>query len=251
MPGAGTKRQESEPAANAATSEYMQKSPSMVLSEFGQLCVTLPVSAAAIAVRDLAGLRCTVSFGNAPAVSSRLPEGGLANRCIETAEVVVYEDSGSTPSVTTSAKAGAGVRSAVVAPIRAQGNVVGVVQVSSTQTSAFSVDTIAELQKIAGDLAALMIFDAANGGEPLVGGALAEPTVLSDTSAEPEPATGVVPDRQAARQDDGAPTTAPPAITSVLPSDRPTPKRVWLIAGTILLVIWLVLLFVFMRRPGV
>jgi hypothetical protein len=43
----------------------LQITPGAVLSDFEQMCVAMSVSGAVIAVRDLAGLRCIVSFGNA------------------------------------------------------------------------------------------------------------------------------------------------------------------------------------------
>ena len=80
MPGAGTKQQTSEPALSISTAGELQITPGAAMSDFGQICVAMPASGAIIAVRELAGLRCTVSFGNAPAVSSRLPMDSALTR---------------------------------------------------------------------------------------------------------------------------------------------------------------------------
>jgi hypothetical protein len=81
MPGAGTKQQPSEPIDTF----WEQKiTPGRVLSNFGQICVAMPASGAVIAVRDLAGMLCTVSFASALAVGSRLPtDSAFTRRCID------------------------------------------------------------------------------------------------------------------------------------------------------------------------
>src|SRR5215475_9703821 len=94
MPGAGAKRQASDESAElTSVTQETSVTPDAVLSDFGQICVGLSVSGALIAVRELTGLRCTVSFGNAPNVGSRLAgDAAFTMRCVETAEVVLCED---------------------------------------------------------------------------------------------------------------------------------------------------------------
>src|SRR5450755_2576433 len=70
--GAGTKQQTSESVRPIATVGELQITPGAVMSDFEQICVAMPAIGAVIAVRDLAGMLCTVSFRNALAVGSRL-----------------------------------------------------------------------------------------------------------------------------------------------------------------------------------
>src|SRR5215467_4187088 len=94
MFGAATKLQPSGDSADrVAENEIMQVTPDIVLSEFGEICVGISVSGALIAVRELTGLRCTVSFGKGPSVGSRVAgDAAFTMNCIETGEVMVCED---------------------------------------------------------------------------------------------------------------------------------------------------------------
>jgi hypothetical protein len=291
MPGAGTKQQQiSEPTPTIAPAADSTITPSEVLSDFGQICVALPANGALIAVRDLSGLRCTVSFSNAPAVSSHLPtDSAFIRQVFETSEVALTEDAEVAPA---SDPANAvrvpelqpavvtlpSFRSAVAVPIPAQGSVIGLIAVFSSQSSAFSPTAIAGLQRVARSFAALLIFDAANEGPPVIGGPLDRPIVLPALPAEPHPSPSASPagettekpatleivDRPANVETVEKPpsheisssitsspiATRPVATTklatlSQLPSDRPTPTRVWLIAAVLLLALSLLALFLF------
>lgn len=188
MPLAGTKQQHiSEPATLASPSPAPPITPTAVLSDFEQICVALPVSGALIAVRELAGLRCTVSFGKAPRVGLQLaPDSSLAFECLETGEVALSEDAHIDPRIDSAEAARVGFRSAIAAPIRAQASVIGLIEIFCPEPSAFSPETIAQLERLANSFAALMIFDAANGGQPIVGGPLDHPIVLPNLSSDHE-----------------------------------------------------------------
>jgi hypothetical protein len=295
-------------AAAATAVEDPRKTTDEVLSEFAQLCVALPATGALIAVRDLTGLRCNVSFGNAPAVGSRLPtNSALRRECLDTGEIAQCEDAEIDPRIPTRAARFLGFRTAAAVPILAQGSVVGLIEVFCFEPSAISPDAIADLQRIAKSFAALLIFDAAHGGEPVVGGSVDEPIVLPRLVAEPAPASitpepvAPVPVPRVALVADqprvsvAAPSTTKPAAAKIekprsanpnqrpakqkaekpklknrgpgtldisqlvpispaapakeaaslakLPSDRPIPTRVWLIAATLLLALFLALFF--------
>ena len=309
MPGAGTKQQRiSEPAPTGAPAAEANITPAEVLGDFGQICVALPASGALIAVRDLSGLRCTVSFGNAPAVSSRLAtDSAFIRQVFETGEVVLAEDMEGAPKGqertigTAVGDVGAGFdndaanaasvpeiqpkvvtlpnfRSAAAIPVLAQGSAVGLIVVFSSQPSALSSTAIAGLQRVAKSFAALLIFDAANEGPPVIGGPLDRPIVLPKLLEEPQPPSnkdvaGQITEKPAALEIVAKPTnvetievpprreipapvaatplaTRPPATTkaatlSQLPSDRPTPTRVWLIAAVLLVALSLLALFLF------
>ena len=243
MPGTGTKQQQtSEPTTPIATAEE-QITPGAVLSDFEQMCVAISVSGAVIAVRDLAGMRCTVSFGNAPAVGSRLPtDSAFTSQCIETGEVALFEDAESDPRIHPSVATTLSFRSAVAVPIQAQGSVVGLIEVFCSRPSAFSPTAIAGLKRVAKSFAALLIFDAANGGQPVVGGSLERPIVLPRLIADQELTLVASPDTDVIEKQTSRRTVTPP---TQLPSDKPTPTRVWLIAAALLFVLSLLLLFLF------
>jgi hypothetical protein len=188
MPLAGTKQQHiSEPATLASPSRALPITPTRVLSDFEQICVALPVSGALIAERELAGLRCTVSFGKAPRVGLQLaPDSSLAFECLETGEVALSEDAQIDPRIDSAEATRVGFRSAIAVPIRAQASVIGLIEIFCSEPSAFSPETIAQLERLANSFAALMIVDAANGGQPIVGGPLDHPIVLPNLSSDNE-----------------------------------------------------------------
>jgi hypothetical protein len=249
MRGAGTKQQTSEPVDPIDTIGEQQITPGRVLSDFEQICVATPASGAVIAVRDLAGMLCTVSFGDALAVGSRLPkDSAFTKQCVETGEVVLCKDTEGDPRIHPSVATRWSFRSAVGIPIQARGEVVAVIEVFCSRPSSIAPITIAALKAVAKSFAALMIFDADNGGQPIVGGSLEQPVVLPSLTADEEltlvadPDPGVVED-QVSRETSR--TAAPP--TQLL-SDKPTPTRVWVIAAALLFVLSLLLLFLF-RGP--
>lgn len=243
MPEAGTKRQTSEPRNPIATHEDLQLTPAAVMSDFGHKCIAMSASGAVVAIRDLAGMRCTVSFGKAPAVGSRIPTDSVfLSQCFETGEVALCEDAESDSRIDSSVAAQWAFRSGVAVPVQVQENVVGLIEVFCSEPSAISPTAIAGLKEVAKSFAALMIFDAAYGGQPVVGGALQRPIVLSTPIAEQEPGTVANPAAKIVAPIEERETAA---TSFQLPSDKPTPTRVWLIAATLLLGLSLLLLFLF------
>lgn len=254
--------------------------PGAVLSDFEQICVGLPVSGALIAVRELTGLRCTVSFGNAPTVGSRLAgDAAFTMRCVEIAEVVLCNDAATDLRIGPLVATRLGFRSAAAVPIETQGSVVGVIEVFCPSPNAITETVVEDLQRVAKSFASLMIFDAANGGAPIVGGSLEEPIELPRLIDEQDAVLAVLPitDRIEAPQSviGSEPiasvireaveesktklvahqpvTTGKVAGLSPLPSDRRTPGRVWFIAGALLFALSLLLLFLYLsssHRPG-
>ena len=247
MPGTGTKQQQtSDPTTPVATAEDLQITPGAVLSDFEQMCVAMSVSGAVIAVRDLAGMRCTVSFANAPAVGSRLPtDSAFTSQCIETGEVALFEDAESDPRIHPSVATSLSFRSAVAVPIQAQGSVVGLIEVFCSRPSAFSPTAIAGLKRVAKSFAALLIFDAANGGQPVVCGSLERPIVLPRPIADQEPTPIASPGAEVIEKPKNREIYRTVTTTSRLPSDKPTPTRVWLIAAALLLALAIVFLLLF------
>jgi len=163
MPGVGTKQQQSSRTEIPVAADGSLATPDAVLGEFGQICVGLPAGGAVIAVRDMAGLRCTVSFGNAPAVGSYLPmDSAFIAKCMHTGEIVLCEDITTNETVPAGPTESFSFRSAVTIPVQSQASVMGVIQVFSMQPFAIDAATIANLQVVAKSFATLMIADTAN-----------------------------------------------------------------------------------------
>jgi WD40 repeat protein len=168
MPKANWKRQITAPEKPVAVADDQQVSAVAVMGAFEQICVALPVSGAVIAVWDSQAIRCVASFGDAPAVGSRLQsDSSLVGECIETGEVVICdkEDSRIQPPMTK----GSNPRSAVAVPIRARGSVIGLIEVFSTQLPSICPTTVAALQRVASQLAPIIAFEWGLGGQPLAG----------------------------------------------------------------------------------
>jgi hypothetical protein len=246
MPGAGTKQQTSEPVNPIDTFGEQQITPGRVLSDFEQICVAIPASGAVIAVRDLAGLLCTVSFASALAVGSRLPtDSAFTRQCIETGEVVLCEDAESDPRIHPSVATRWNFRSAVGIPIQARGEVVAVIEVFCSRASSIDPITIGALRAVANSFAAMMIFDADNGGQPIVGGSLEQPVVLPSLTPDEELTLVADPDPEVVEDQSSRELSRTAATPAQLLSDKPTPTRVWVIAAALLLGLSLVLLFLF------
>jgi hypothetical protein len=295
MPGVGTKQQQSSRTDDPVAVEGLLATPDAVLGEFGQICVGLPASGAVIAVRDLAGLRCTVSFGNAPVVGSYLPmDSAFIAKCMQTGEIVLCEDTTineGNESVPAAGAESSTFRSAVTVPVKFKGGVMGVIQMFSTQPFAIDAATIANLQVVAKSFATLIIADAAGDPSPIGDNPLTRdpvplnvPTVVGDSDlsrgsldvdlavpsgdlAEESPAVTNSP-RPPSLEATQAPSEPEVNRTSVigalaemaqairaraaaraallhLPSDKPTPTRVWLITAALLLVLSLLILLLF------
>lgn len=110
---------------------------------------------AAIVLRDKQDIVCKASTGDAPDVGSRLPSGSsLTGDCFRTGEVVLCNDTD--PRVRPSHANLFHFRSILIVPIQRQGSILGVIEVFSSQPSAFNGTHIATLQSIA-DLLAFVL----------------------------------------------------------------------------------------------
>jgi WD40 repeat protein len=170
MPKAKWKRQITAPEEPVAVAEDEQVSAVAVMSAFEQICVAMPVSGAVIAVRDSQAIRCVASFGDAPAVGSRLQsDSTLVGECIETGAVVLCEDIEEDSRIQLPLTKGSHPRSAVAVPIRVRGSVIGLIEVFSSQLPSISPTTVAALQLVASQLAPIIAFEWGLGGQPLAG----------------------------------------------------------------------------------
>ncbi len=113
---------------------------------------------AAIAVCDQWGVVCRASVGEAPEVGSRLrPDSALTREAFETAQVVVCEDTETDYRVRRSTAKSLRLRSAVVVPITAEKNVLGVIEVLSARPRAFNAAHVAGLLRIGELLAETLV----------------------------------------------------------------------------------------------
>ena len=246
MPGAGTKQQISESVNHIHTVGEEKITPGKVLSDFEQICVAIPASGAVIAIRDLAGMLCTVSFASALAVGSRLPtDSAFTRQCIETGEVVLCKDAEGDPRIHPLVAAIWNFRSAVAIPIKAREEVVAVIEVFCSRPSSIDLPAIAALKAVADSFAAMMIFDADNGGQPIVGGSLEQPVVLPGLTVDEEPTLVADPNTEIVEDQASRETPRTAAPPTQLLSDKPTPTRVWAITAALLFVLSLLLLFLF------
>jgi len=247
--GAGTKQQTSESVRPIATVGELQITPGAVMSDFEQICVAMPAIGAVIAVRDLAGMLCTVSFRNALAVGSRLPtDSAFTRECMETGEIVLCEDTDSDARIHPWVAKQWGIHSAVAVPIQVQGRVVALIEVFCAEPSAIYPIAIARLRGIARSFAALMIFDAGNGGRPIVGGSLERPVVLPSPILDEEPTSVANSGSEVVEEEKSREMWGAVIPASHLPSDKPTPTRVWVIAAALFL--GLSLLWLFLSRSA-
>ena len=269
MPGVGTKQQQIPRAELPVASDRLLTTPDAVLGEFGQICVELPAAGAVIAVRNLAGLRCTVSFGNAPAVGSNLPmDSGFIAKCMQTGEIVLCEDIPANDRVLPAATESFSFRSAVTVPVQSQGCVMGVIQVFCAHPFAIDAATVANLRVVAKSFSILMMADAANDAPAMASESpddallwpptnlaqealsIAEPVGSLRREASPterqrevnrSSAIGVLAEMARAIRA----RAAARAALAHLPSDKPTPTRVWLITAALLVVLSLLILLLF------
>jgi WD40 repeat protein len=104
---------------------------------------------ALIALIDAWGVVCRATAGKGPEVGSRLhSEPTLTSKCIESGRVVICEEAGEDVRERLAPPRWR-LRSVVLVPIHGHGSVLGVVEVLSSRTNAFSMEHVAELQRIA------------------------------------------------------------------------------------------------------
>jgi len=104
---------------------------------------------ALIALIDAWGVVCRASVGKGPDVGSKLhSEPTLTSKCIESGRVVICEET-EEDFRERLAPTRWRLRSVVLVPIHGQGSVLGVIEVLSSRTTAFSMEHVAELQRIA------------------------------------------------------------------------------------------------------
>jgi GAF domain-containing protein len=137
---------------------------STVLESFvQQVCSLTHAEGAAIAVSEAGSLTCRASFGNAPGVGTTVgPESRFTQQCVETVQLVYCRDTTVDPRF--QSMPAASFRSAIAVPIVVDGEVVGVVEVFSSEPRAFNEEDAALMQRHAAVMALLL--DDADALEP-------------------------------------------------------------------------------------
>lgn len=193
---------------------------------------------AAIAVCDRWGVICRASMGNAPEVGLRLrPDSALTRECFETGQTVVCQDTETDYRVRRSTAKSLRLRSVVVVPLHRQGAVLGVIEVLSSEPSAFNTTHVAGLQRI-GELLAQHLASAP--AQPMQSEPPGE-SVLASAPAEPENRGGTV-------------IAAVPLLSPLPPLEKQKPRlNALLVTGAILLLLLPALYFAVVRsrRPSV
>lgn len=110
-------------------------------------------SGAAIAMKDGPCMVCQASTGVAPEVGAEVPEDGLTALCARTGQLWRCNDTEKDPWVNRDSCRQLGVRSIVVAPVLALRKVIGILEVFSPSTGAFTDDRAATVQLMASAIA--------------------------------------------------------------------------------------------------
>jgi WD40 repeat protein len=272
MPEARMKREASEPENPITSTGDQQISAAFVMSTFEQICLAMSASGAVVAVRDPEGIRCVASTGEAPAVGSRLQsDSAFTRQCIEAGEVVLCEDTENDSRIQPSIAKSLHFRSAVAVPIQAQGSVVGVIEVFSSQPSAIYPTGVAALRRIANLFAPIVAPEFVPGAPPVVGGStptLAQAAPFSPAEEQPghqpfvtvsSPEGPVDSPRPTTEQESASVVDTDGEVSRVIElletlgrsgaarssfrrlAEKITPARPWLLAATFLLLLFLVL----------
>jgi WD40 repeat protein len=156
MPEARLKREASEPQ-NETTGEKVLQVSAFLTRTVEQICSAMSASGVVLAVRDPEGVRCLASAGDAPAVGSRLqPDSTFTRACLESGEVVLCEDAENDSRIHRSVAKSLNLRSAVAVPIKANGSVLGVIEVFSSRPSDIYPTDVPALEEFAELFAAII-----------------------------------------------------------------------------------------------
>jgi len=133
---------------------------------------------AAIVLGDARWMTCRASDGAAPPVGAGLrPESGLSGECVRTGVTVRCEDTEMDPRVDREACSSMNLRSAVIVPLFARGNISGLLEVFYASTRGFDGRDVLTLRRMADLISATV-----------AGPASREPKSAAAVAAPPEPA---------------------------------------------------------------
>jgi GAF domain-containing protein len=125
---------------------------SAALRQIGERARSLTRGAgSAIALTHKGSMICRASIGtNAPALGTRLDiNSGLSGECVRSGKTLRCDDAETDPRVDVESCLRLGIRSVLAAPIQYDREVVGLMEVFSTQTFAFDEGDVAVLERLA------------------------------------------------------------------------------------------------------
>ncbi|HYA95235.1 MAG TPA: GAF domain-containing protein [Terriglobales bacterium] len=128
----------------------------------------------AILLGDSKAMTCRASTGSAPPVGTDLlPQSGLSGECVRTGVTVRCEDTEQDGRVNREACRAINLRSAIIMPLFARGNINGLVEVFYTAPCAFDGRDVLSLRRMADLISATLSNSATAEPEPLVRGSSA------------------------------------------------------------------------------
>jgi len=140
----------------------------------------------AIVLGDAREMTCRASSGSAPPVGADLrPETGLSGECVRTGVTVRCEDTEQDPRVDREACRSIHLRSAVIVPLFARGNISGLVEVFYAAPRAFDGRDVLTLRRMADLISATLSGPAAPESKPPVQGSSAAPKLAPMSPAAP------------------------------------------------------------------
>jgi len=148
----------------------------------------------AIVLGDAKGMTCRASSGSAPPVGTDLlPESGLSGECVRTGVTVRCDDTERDVRVDRDACRAIHLRSAVVVPLFARGNINGLVEVLYAAPCAFDGRDVLTLRRLADLISATLSTSATAEPRQIVQDAVASTGHGSEPSVRPVPAVPVSP----------------------------------------------------------
>jgi hypothetical protein len=156
MPEPKLKPEVDEPEVNV--SYVVDPSVSVALVNVVEQVAFAGADGAAVALRDSLGVvRCFASRSEAPALGARLDlKSAFTRECLERGTVVFCNDAEADSRIRPEVARLLHLRSVLAVPVQAQGSILGVLEVFSSQPRAFDSTHAAVLQQIANVLAPLL-----------------------------------------------------------------------------------------------
>ena len=112
---------------------------------------------AAIVLGDSKSMTCCASSGSAPPVGAEMrPESGLSGECVRTGVTVRCEDTELDPRVDREACRSLNIRSAVIVPLFARGNISGLVELFYASSRGFDGRDVLTLRRMADLISAML-----------------------------------------------------------------------------------------------
>ena len=167
-----------------------------------RICSLAHADGTAIVLGDAKEMTCRASSGSAPPVGTELlPESGLSGECVRTGVTVRCEDTEQDPRVDREACRSIHLRSAVIVPLFARGNISGLVEVFYAAPRAFDGGDVLILRRMADLISAMLSGPTAPEPKPPAKGSSAAPGPPSKPSpvrpAAPAPRVVSKPDKVA------------------------------------------------------